>query len=104
MKTKKLLIPIIIIGTISALWFTGIIPMQLAKISGQTYVNKYFPEMKLELTHVEYADALGDYLVTFKGANENTYSCVIGPKYLPLYMGQGLFAVENDYKEYYKDN
>lgn len=58
--------------------------------------------MQLECVGVEYADAYGDYLITFKGTNENTYSCVIGPTYFPVSMGQGLFAIESDYAAYYK--
>ena len=102
MKKKKWVIPIVIIGVIMVLWFTGIIPKQIAKISGTTYVNEYFPEMQLECVGVEYADVYEDYLITFKGTNENTYSCVIGPKYFPVSMGQGLFAIESDYAENYK--
>lgn len=102
MKKKKRLIPIAIIGIIIVLWFTGIIPKQIGKISGTIYVNKHFPEMQLECVGVEYADVYGDYLITFKGTSENTYSCVIGPKYFPVSMGQGLFAIESDYAENYK--
>ena len=102
MKRKKWLIPIVIIGIIVVLWFTGIIPKQIAKIVGTRYVNNHFPEMQLECVGVEYADVYRDYLITFKGTNENIYSCVIGPKYFPVSMGQGLFAIESDYAENYK--
>jgi len=102
MKKKNWLIPVAIIGIIIVLWFTGIIPKQIAKISGTSYVNKHFPEMQLECVGVEYAAVYGDYLITFKGTNENTYSCVIGSKYFPVSMGQGLFAMESDYAENYK--
>jgi len=102
MKKKNWLIPVAIIGIIIVLWFTGIIPKQIAKISGTSYVNKHFPEMQLECVGVEYADVYGDYLITFKGTNENTSRCVIDSKYFPVYIGQGLFAMESDYAEYYK--
>ena len=65
-------------------------------------VNHRFPEMQLECVNVEYADVYGDYLITFNGPNENTYSCVIGPKYFPVSMGQGLLAIESDYAENYE--
>lgn len=90
------------IGINLGLWLTGIIPKQVAKISGINYVSKHFPEMQLERIGVEWADVYGDYLITFKGIDENTYSCVIGPKYFPVSMGQGLFAIESDYAENYK--
>ena len=102
MKQKKWVIPIVIIGVLVVLWFAGIIPKQIAKSFGTSYVNNHFPEMQLECVGVEYADAYGDYLITFKGTNENTYSCVIGPTYFPVSIGQGLFAIESNYAEYYK--
>ena len=102
MKQKKWAISLVILGVIPVLWFAGIIPKQMAEIFGTSYVNNHFPEMQLECVGVEYADVYGDYLITFKGTNENTYSCVIGPKYFPVSMGQGLLAIESDYAEYYK--
>ena len=102
MKKKKWVIPIVIIGVIIVLWFTGIIPKQIAKISGTSYVKEHFPEMQLECVGVEYADVFGDYLIEFKDKDGNTYSCVLGPKYFPVSMGQGLFAIESDYAENYK--
>ena len=102
MKKKKWIIPVVIIVIVAALWFGGIIPKQIAKISGTNYVKEHFSEMQLECVNVEYADVYGDYLITFKGTNENTYSCVIGPKYFPVSMGQGLFAIESDYGENYE--
>ena len=102
MKQKQWVIPIVIIGVLVVLWFAGIIPKQIAKSFGTSYANNHFPEMQLECVGVEYADDYGDYLITFKGTNENTYSCVIGPTYFPVSMGQGLFAIESDYAAYYK--
>lgn len=102
MKKKKWVIPITIIGIIAVLWFTGIVPKQIAKVSGTTYVNEHFPEMQLACVGVEYADVYGDYLITFQDTNESTYSCVIGPKYFPVSMGQGLFVIESAYAENYQ--
>jgi len=56
----------------------------------------------LECTDVEWADTYGDYLITFNGTDESVYCCVIGPKYLPVSLGQGLFAIESDYAKNYK--
>lgn len=99
MKHKKLIILILIIVL---LWFTGIIPKQIAKAAGTNYVRNHFPEMRLKCTGIEYSPPHGDYLIYFKDVDENTYGCVIGPKYFPVFMGQGLFAIESDYKEIYK--
>lgn len=99
MKQKKWLIPVLILAVAVVLWLTGVIPKQIAKISGESYVNQHFPEMQLECTGVEWASVYGDYLVTFKSGSGSTYSCVIGPRYFPVYLGQGLFAIESDYAE-----
>ena len=102
MKKNKRLIPVLILVLIIALWVTGFIPKQIARISGTSYVNKHFPEMKLECVGVGYASVFGDYLITFRSINDDTYTCVIGPKFFPVQMGQGRFAIESDYKEKYQ--
>lgn len=102
MKKLKRAITVVVIAIIAVLWFSGVAPMQVAKISGERYVNERFPKMQLECVGLEYADAYGAYLISFKGKGENIYSCVIGPKYFPVYIGQGLFAIESDYAENYQ--
>ena len=99
MKRKKWLIPVLILAVAVALWITGLIPKQIAKISASSYVKEHFPEMQLKCTDVEWAAVYGDYLVTFKSSFGDTYSCVIGPRYFPVSLGQGLFAIESDYAE-----
>ena len=101
MKRKKWLIPVLILAVAVALWITGLIPKQIAKTSASSYVNEHFPEMQLECTGVEWADVYGDYLVTFKSSFGDTYSCVIGPRFFPISLGQGLFSIESDYAEKY---
>ncbi|MBE6932152.1 MAG: hypothetical protein E7464_02045 [Ruminococcaceae bacterium] len=100
MNNKKWLVLVVPIVMLAALWFTGIIPKQIARIAGTSYVEKHFPEMQLECVGVEYAEAFGDYLISFKDKNGNAYSCVIGPELFPVSLGQGLFAIECDYAEY----
>ena len=102
MKKKKWLFTIIIIVVIAIFWCVGIIPKQIAKIAGTNYVEDHFPEMQLECTGVEWADVYGDYLITFKDNTGNTYSCVIGPAFFPVFLGQGLFAIEDYYSENYE--
>ncbi len=104
MKKKKWVIPIVIIGVVIVLWLTGIIPKQIAKISGTNYVNEHFPEMQMECVDVEYADVFGDYLIAFKDKGGNTYSCVIGPYLFPTSLGQGLFEIQEYYAENYRLN
>ena len=102
MKNRKWVAPIVALGNIAVLWLGGIIPKQIAKISGTNYVNKHFPEMQLECTGVEWASVYGDYLITFQDTDENIYSCVIGPSFFPTSLGQGLFAIESEYAENYQ--
>ena len=104
MKNKKWLIPVVILFVIVALWISGIIPKQIAKISGTNYVNEHFPEMQMECIGVEYADVFGDYLITFKDKGGNTYSCVIGPYLFPCSLGQGLFEIQEYYVENFRLN
>ena len=102
MKKNKRLIPVLILVLIIVLWISGFIPKQIARISGTRYVKNHFPEMQMECVGVEYVDAYGDYTIKFRDVNGNTYGCGIGPKFFPVQMGQGLFAIESDYKEKYQ--
>ena len=97
---KKWIIPIVVIVIIATLWLIGVIPMQIAKMSGTNYVKEHFPEMQLECVDVEYADVFGDYLIKFKDKDGKIYSCVIGPSFFPCSLGQGLFEIQ----EYYAEN
>ena len=102
MKKKKWLMPIVIIFIMAALWLTGVIPMQIAKIAGESYVRTHFPEMELMCVGVEYADVFGDYLIAFKDRNGKIYSCVIGPELFPVSIGQGYEVIASEYEENYK--
>ena len=102
MKRKKRLILIVVIIMVAGLWLTGMIPMQIAKVAGTSYVRNCFPEMELECIGVEYADVFGDYLISFKDKNRKTYSCVIGPEILPISIGQGYEVILGEYEESYK--
>lgn len=104
MSKKKIVIIslIVIVLLIIALWISGVIPKQIARIYGTNYINEHFKEMKLEYVDVEWNKYYGDYIITFKDKNNKNYGCVIGPKYLPITMGQGLVAIEQEYQENYK--
>ena len=99
---KKKISFVVIFIMIAGLWLGGIIPKQIARISGTSYVKEHFPEMQLKCTNVEYASVFGDYLISFEAENGQTYSCVMSPVFFPVSMGQGLFAIESDYAENYK--
>lgn len=101
---KKSLIIIVVVLLIIALWFGGIIPKQIGKIYGINYMNENFPEMQLEYVDIEWNKYYGDYIITFKDKENQNYGCVIGPKYFPVNLGQGIFTIEEKYKESYSSN
>ena len=98
MKNKMFKFTIIIfIIIIIVLFLLGIIPKQIAKIYASNYMNNKFPEMKFEYIEIEWSEVHGDYLIYFKDKDNERYGCVIGPKYFPISLGQGLFAIEQKY-------
>ena len=101
MSKKKIFIVIIIVILIivAGLWISGIIPKQIAKIYGNIYMNNNFPEMELKYDTIEWSKNYDDYIITFKDKDNNTHSCTIGPKYFPINLGQGLFAIEEADRE-----
>ena len=103
MKKKKIIIIsiVIIIILVIVLWFSGIIPKQIAKVYGNVYMKVNFHGMKLEYVGIEWSKYHGNYIITFKDGNNQNYGCVIGPKYFPVNIGQGIFAIEETYKEHY---
>lgn len=103
MKKRILIFTIITVLIIIALWLGGIIPKQIGKIYGTKYMKHNFPEMQLAYINIEWNKYYGDYIITFKDKENQNYSCVIGPKYLPISIGQGLFEIEDIYSEKYKE-
>ena len=87
---KKITIISILILTIAICWFSGFIPRQIAKICGKSYVKNNFPEKQLEYVDIEWNKFYGDYIITFKDNEGKIYSSVIGPKFFPISMGQGV--------------
>lgn len=102
MKKKNIIIYIILLALlITTLWLSGIIPKQIGKIYGINYMKNNFPKMQLEYVNIEFSKYHGDYIITFKDKNNKNYGCVIGPKYFPISLGQGIFAIEETYRENY---
>ncbi|MBE6149791.1 MAG: hypothetical protein E7170_03620 [Firmicutes bacterium] len=104
MKRKIGIIISIIVLLIIVFWFSGIIPKQIGKIYGIKYMKHNFPEMQLEYINIEWNKYYGDYIITFKDKENQNYSCIIGPKYFPISIGQGLFEIQNVYLERYKES
>ena len=101
-KKKYWLIPLLTIVIVAGLWFGeySIIPRQIA---GTVYVKEHFPEMKLQCVGVNSADSYGNFTIILWDRRDSTYyPCLIGPKYFPVSIGEGLSAIESDYVEKYK--
>ena len=92
MKRSKriIIISAVLITVIAVSWFSGLIPRQIAKIYGKNYVKNNFPEKQLEYVDIEWNKFYSDYIITFKDNEGKIYSSVIGPKFLPISMGQGV--------------
>ena len=98
-KKKIIIISIILIIILTiVLWYIGIIPKQIAKIYSTAYMNFNFPEMRLNYDKIEWSPYHESYIINFKNKDNQIYSCVIGPKYFPVNLGQGLFAIEETYR------
>lgn len=101
---KNLIIIGILVLVIIVLWFGGVIPKQIGKIYGIKYMKNNFPEMQFDYVNIEWNKYYGDYIITFKDKENGSYSCVIGPKYFPISIGQGLNVIMENYKEKYSSN
>lgn len=99
LKIILITIIIIIFTLILGLWITGIIPKQIAKIYATNYMKNNFPEMQLEYVSIEWSKYHDDYIITFKDKDNNMQGYTIGPKYFPINLRQGLFSIEESYKE-----
>lgn len=101
---KNLIIIGILVLVIIVLWFGGVIPKQIGKIYGIKYMKNNFPEMQFDYVNIEWNKYYGDYIITFKDKENGSYSCVIGPKYFPISIGQGLNVIMENYQEKYSSN
>lgn len=97
MSKKYIILVIIIIVFLSFI----IIPEQIAKVYGNVYMKIRFPKMSLQCTNVEWSKYHDDYIIYFKDKDSKTYSCTIGPKYFPIFLGQGLNSIEETYRGNY---
>ena len=90
-KSKRIIIiSAVLITVIAVSWFSGLIPRQIAKIYGKNYVKNNVSEKQLEYVNIEWNKFYGDYIITFKDNEGKIYSSVIGPKFFPISMGQGV--------------
>lgn len=105
MKNKKIIVMIfILILFVIILWFSGIIPKQIGKMYAIKYMNDNFTKMELEFTNIEWNKQFDSYIIQFKDKNKELYGVVIEPKYFPINLGQGLFAIEEEYRDNYLES
>ena len=102
-KKSIIIITFAVVLLISVLWLGGFIPKQIAKVYGTKYMSDNFPKMQLEYVNIEWNKYYGDYIITFKDKENQNYGCVIGPKYLPISIGQGINAIMETYQEKYQN-
>ncbi len=105
MNKKRIIIVtiILILIVILILWFSGIIPKQIARISATNYLEKNFPKIQLEYVDIEWSSSFGGYSIKFKDENNEIYSFIMNNKYFPITLGQGLFGFEEEYREKYEE-
>lgn len=104
MNKKRIIIItiVVILIVILGLWFSGIIPKQIARISATNYLKKNFPKIQLEYVDVEWSSSFGGYSIRFKDENNEIYGFIMNNKYFPITLGQGLFGFEEKYREKYE--
>lgn len=103
-KKSIVIIVLAVVLLVSVLWFVGVIPKQIAKVYGTKYMKDNFEEMQLEYVNIEWNKYYGDYIITFKDKENKNYGCVIGPKYFPISMGQGINEIMETYQEKYSQS
>ena len=103
MNKKRIIIItiIVILIVILALWISGIIPKQIARVSATNYLKKNFPKMQLEYVDIEWSSSFGGYSIRFKDQNDEIHGFFMNNKYFPINIGQGLFGFEEEYREKY---
>ena len=103
MNKKRIIIItiLVILIVILALWISGIIPKQIARVSATNYLKKNFPKMQLEYVDIEWSSSFGGYSIRFKDQNDEIHGFFMNNKYFPINIGQGLFGFEEEYREKY---
>ena len=103
MNKKRIIIItiLVILIVILALWISGIIPKQIARVFATNYLKKNFPKMHLEYVGIEWSSNFGGYSIRFKDQNDEIHGFLMNNKYFPINIGQGLFGFEEEYRAKY---
>ena len=87
LKSKKLIISLVVIILVTFLWVTRIIPSGICILTATRYINDKYPGRNFQYSSVEYSSAHRKYLVHFvdnDGININIMTSIIGVSYDPL--------------------
>lgn len=101
-KIAMIVTIIIVLAIILALWMSGIIPKQIAKISAITYLKTHFPKKQYEYIDGEWSSSMGGYIIRVKDENGTMAGFIINNKYFPISPGQGTYALEDSYRIEYE--
>jgi len=101
MSKKKIIIItiILVILIVVGLWIGGIIPEFIAKIVATNYLKNNFPKKQYEFVSIEWNSYLDGYSIKFKDEKGKEVGFVMNNKYLPIDVGQGIFAIEEEYRK-----
>ena len=101
MSKKKIIIItiILILLIVVGLWIGGIIPKCIARIVATNYLKNNFPKKQFEYVGIEWSSSFDGYILRFKDEKENEAGFIINGKYLPISVGQGMNAIEQNYRE-----
>ncbi|MEG0892339.1 MAG: hypothetical protein RR998_01475 [Oscillospiraceae bacterium] len=96
MKRRKWVLAIVImIFSFSLLWFSGLLPKQVAKVTANNYMANQENSTEYEFERIEYSPFHDSYFVlyTLNGNAEKTRSLEICYKYFPFF---GVFTDSDD--------
>lgn len=103
-KRNIIITVVVILLIVIGLWVNGIIPEQIAKISATNYLKKNFPKKQYEYVDIEWSSSFGGYSLRFKDENNKIIGFLMNNKYFPISPGQGIFALEEEYREKYEND
>ena len=107
MIKKKIVILTIflIILIVTGFWISGIIPKSIARIVATNYLKNNFPKKQFEYVGIEWSSAFDGYSIKFKDEKGKEVGFIMNNKYFPIDVGQGIFAIQEEYrKEFEEEN
>lgn len=104
-KKIALITVVVIILIVTGLWASGIIPKFIAKIAATSYLKNNFPKKQFEYAGIEWSSAFDGYSIKFKDEKGKEVGFIMNNKYFPIDVGQGIFAIQEEYrKEFEEEN